>query len=234
MAEAEAHHARHVLRVGVGDEVVVLDGAGQELRCAVREIGKRSVVLEVRARTRHPPVGCQITLWQAVTRTKSMDWILQKATELGVGRVVPVLTGRGVAQVRPDEAGEKARKWTATVVEAIKQSGWPWLPVVTPPARIGDVLGQATGCELGLVASLGAGARHPRAYLDAFMEERGRGPESIGVWVGPEGDFTPEEIEAIQGSGAYPITLGPNVLRSETAAIYCLSVLRYEAQRFTR
>lgn len=230
LAEAEAHHAINVLRLKPGERAVVLDGAGQELLCDIREAHRNTLTLSVKQRVKHPPLPCQITLLQAVTRGKTMDLIIQKSAELGAFRVAPILSERTVAQIEDGDADSKIAKYSATAIETIKQCGSPWLTQIERPATPTAFLARNERFELPLVASLQPGARHPREHFDAFVAERGRLPKSIGVWVGPEGDFTPAEINAIRGSGAFPITLGQLVLRSETAAIYCLSVLNYELQ----
>jgi 16S rRNA (uracil1498-N3)-methyltransferase len=101
---------------------------------------------------------------------------------------------------------------------------------VEAPQTPQQFLSRGEKCELSLIASLQRDARHPREHFESFMAESRRRPASVCVWVGPEGDFTPAEFNAIRASGALPITLGQLVLRSETAAIYCLSIINYELQ----
>ncbi len=159
-----------------------------------------------------------------------MELIVQKATELGAHRIVPILSGRTVAHVQTEAAPNKVEKWKATAVEAIKQCGSGWLPRVETPLTPQAFLARGEKFDLSLIASLQPDARHPREHFDAFLGEKQRPPKSVCVWVGPEGDFTPAEINAARAGGALPITLGQRVLRSETAAIYCLSVIHYELQ----
>lgn len=230
----ESHHAAQVLRVRVGDRVVVLDGAGQELMGEVAAVAKRSVRLRVMNRQRHAPATCQVTLLQAVTRGKTMDLILQKATELGAHRVVPILAERSVAQFDDAAAGDKLEKYEATVVEAMKQCGSPWRTKIERPVTPAAYLARAEKFDLVFLASLQSGARHPRHYFEHFRQDQQRLPRSMALWIGPEGDFTPAEINAIAGQGALAISLGPLVLRSETAAIYGLSILNYEIQAGTQ
>jgi 16S rRNA (uracil1498-N3)-methyltransferase len=113
-------------------------------------------------------------------------------------------------------------------IEAIKQCGAAWLPNVEAPVTLPQFLARKEQFELALVGSLQGDGQHPRQYFEAFRAQRKRQPETVCVWVGPEGDFAPAELDAIRGAGALPITLGPLVLRSETAAVYCLSILNYE------
>ena len=228
LAEGQAHHAIHVLRLRNHDPVVVLNGVGEELHCEVQELRRDSVTLRLIQKRVLPPLPYRLTLAQAVTKGKSMDLILQKATELGVARIVPLLADRSVAHLEPGSA--KLAKWQATTVEAIKQCGSPWLPQVLAPQSIQQFLAGGEQVDLSLLASLQRDTQHPRAYFDQFLAAHHHRPKSVSVWVGPEGDFTPAEVQAIAQAGAYPITLGPLVLRSETAAIYCLSILNYELQ----
>jgi 16S rRNA (uracil1498-N3)-methyltransferase len=230
LPEREAHHALHVLRIRAGERVAVLNGAGEELLCEVQEAGRQGVRLRVVQTHALRPLPCQVTLLQAVTKGKSMELIVQKATELGSHRIVPILSERSVAHIGADEAAKKLEKWELTAIEAIKQCGCPWLPRMEPPQTPQVFLSRDDKFELSLIASLQGDARHPRAPFDVFFAEGKRHPKSVCVWVGPEGDFTPAEINAIRASGALPITLGPLVLRSETAAIYCLSIINYELQ----
>jgi 16S rRNA (uracil1498-N3)-methyltransferase len=226
----EAHHALHVLRVGPGDWVAVLDGAGTEYRCSVQQAARSQVSLSVSEKRAVPPPACQITLLQALPKGKLIESIIQKATELGVARIVPLITERSIVQLAPPEAIAKAAKWQAIAIEAIKQCGATWLPRVEPPLSVHHFLQRRETIELSLVGSLQPEARHPRTVFAAFRQRFGRMPRSVNVWIGPEGDFTPNELASIQSAGAFPITLGQLVLRTETAALYCLSILSYELQ----
>jgi len=226
----EAHHGLHVLRLRRGDTVVVLDGAGTELLCEALELGRDTVRLAVRQRNIVPPPPCKITLAQAIPKGKLFDAIIQKASELGVARVVPLLSERVVTQLSAEKSEGRIEHWRMTAVEAIKQCGSAWLPRVDGPLTPREFLDQGESFELHLIASLQPDSRHPREWFKAFEQEHRRKPQSICVWVGPEGDFTPAELAAAQLAGAWPITLGRLVLRSETAAVYCLSVLNYELQ----
>jgi 16S rRNA (uracil1498-N3)-methyltransferase len=172
----------------------------------------------------------QITLLQAVPKGKIMEAIIQKATELGAFRIVPVLSERVVAQVDDEDAARKVAKWRLVAAEAIKQCGSAWLPHVELPLTPDQFLARKENFELALIASLESGSRQARECFREFHAKHGRMPQSVCVWIGPEGDFTPAETQAIKSAGVLPITLGQLVLRTETAAIYCLSVLNYELQ----
>jgi 16S rRNA (uracil1498-N3)-methyltransferase len=224
----EAHHALHVLRLQRGDLVTVLDGVGNEFLCAVETSSRHAVTLSVSLKNFTPPLPCSITLLQAVPRGKIIESIIQKAVELGARRIVPLLTERVVTQLDKEDAAVKREKWQQVAIEAIKQCGAAWLPQIEAPMTTERYLARKEKFDLSLVGSLQKERRHPRECLQAFQAKHGRLPQSIGVWIGPEGDFTPEELDAIQATGALPVSLGRLVLRVETAAIYCLSILNYE------
>jgi 16S rRNA (uracil1498-N3)-methyltransferase len=141
---------------------------------------------------------------------------------------VPILSERVVTQLDAQGAAHRTAKLQLVAIEALKQCGTPWLPQVEPPLTPCQFLARQEAFELPLIASLQGDSRSPREYFSAFHARHGRRPESVCVWIGPEGDFTPAETDAIKRQGALPITLGPLVLRTETAAIYCLSVINYE------
>ncbi len=227
----EAHHALHVLRLKRGERVAVLDGAGNEFLCAVENAAKDSVTLAVEKTNFTPALPCPITLLVAVPKGKIIEGIIQKAVELGASRIVPLLTGRVVMQLDGEGAESKREKWRQVAIEAVKQCGAAWLPAVAAPQTIAEFLARGEKMELPFVGSLQTARRHPREWLEEFQQQHGRRPHSSGVWIGPEGDFTLDELQIIEASGAKPITLGALTLRVETAAIYCLSFLNYELRR---
>ena len=225
----ESKHACSVLRLREGDRVVVLNGAGKELLCQAEEVRNDSVSLNIVQENNIAPLPFQITLYQAVAKGKAMDFIVQKAAELGAHRIVPVLSERSVPDWDEAKAVAKVEKWRSICIESIKQCGSAWLPGLERPMKPGDALTDARQAELSLIATLQPDAKHPREHIDAYSTEQGQAPDKLAIWVGPEGDYTPAEISTIR-TAALPITLGPLVLRSETAAIYCLAVLNYELQ----
>jgi 16S rRNA (uracil1498-N3)-methyltransferase len=227
--EAEAHHALNVLRLKAGDRVVVFDGRGREATVEVGEGSRKSLPFRVVHAAKTPPLPCRIVLAQAVPKGKNMDLIIQKATELGAAEIAPLLSERTVVRVEEEkgEAEAKREKWQAIAIEAAKQCGQNWLPTIGLPKSPKEFLAErAKDFDLLWIASLQPDARHPRVWLREFAPSAG--PKSALVLVGPEGDFTPAEIAMAKAAGCRPITLGPIVLRTETAAIYCLSVLSYE------
>jgi 16S rRNA (uracil1498-N3)-methyltransferase len=228
LTERDVHHALHVLRLRRDERVAVLDGEGHEFHCRVNDASQRKVSLTVLLKNFIQPSPFQLTLLQAVPKGKAMDAIVQKATELGASRIVPLLSERIAVEFDRDESARKTEKWQATAIESIKQCGAPWLPHVEAPLSPRSYLARREKFELPLIASLQPDSQHPRKYFQAFVAQHHKPPKSVCVWVGPEGDFTPAEICAVKSWGALPISLGRLILRSETAAIYCLSVISYE------
>jgi 16S rRNA (uracil1498-N3)-methyltransferase len=227
----EAHHALHVLRLKRGERVTVLNGAGGELLCDVSEAAKNFLSLAVKEKKFTPPPDCAITLLVGIPKGKIIESIIQKSVELGAQKIVPLLTARTVTQLDGDDAGDKREKWQQVAIEAIKQCGASWLPKVETPQTIAEFLARGEKLDLALVGSLQTERKHPREWISEFQKSYGHLPESAAVWIGPEGDFTLEELRAIEDSGAKPMTLGRLTLRVETAAIYCLAFLNYQLQR---
>ena len=227
LAGREAHHALRVLRVKYGEMVAVLDGIGNEFLCTVDRCSRDAVTLSVSLKNFTPAPPCPVTLLVAVPKGKIIEDIIQKSVELGA----PLLTERVATHLDAEAAADKRDKWQQVAIEAIKQCGALWLPKIETPAMIGQFLARPERFELSLVGSLQTERRHPRECFQEFQTQHGRRPQSAAVWIGPEGDFTLEELKAIQNSGAQPISLGKLVLRVETAAVYCLSILNYELQR---
>jgi len=226
--EAETHHAIDVVRLQPGERAVVFNGNGVEATVEVVSVGKRDVQFKVLQHAKTSPLPCQITLGQAIPKGKNMDFIVQKATELGVARIAPLLSERTVVQIDADDSAKKQEKWTTVAVEAAKQCGQNWVPTVAEPASPKEFFSEGQKFDLMLIASLQPDALHPKKVLEEYVSFHGKKPTSILVLVGPEGDFTPAEIALAKSHGCRPITLGPIVLRTETAALYCLSVLSYE------
>ena len=237
-----------MLRVKRDEPLVVVDGAGHEFLCDITDASREALTLHVQQQNSIPRPTRQITLLLGIPKGKIIESILQKAAELGAHRVVPLMTERVVTHLNHKERASKREKWQLVAIEAIKQCGAAWLPEIAVPMTIDEVMNwnsqtrsestsgsspsafsvQPSTFDLALVGSLQAGRRHPRDCFQEFQTRHGLLPRSVAVWIGPEGDFTPDELKMIEASGALPITLGHLTLRVETAAIYCLSILNYE------
>ena len=225
---AEAHHCATVLRLEQADKVVVFNGRGCEITAEI----VASNTAEVRLRKLHDaktvPLRCRITLGQAIPKGKNMDLIVQKAVEIGAAEIAPILSDRTVVRLDEESAASKQAKWQTVAIEAAKQCGQNWLPQVRTPQTLAQFFQNHRGFDLQLIGSLQSDAVHLKKILAQFSTEHGDRPRSVLMLVGPEGDFTPAELSLARSQGCRPITLGPIVLRVETASIYCLSILSYE------
>ncbi len=224
----ESHHCANVLRLESGERVTVFDGSGREATGVILEARAKGVTLKLSGITKTAPPPCAITLAQAVPKGKNMDLIVQKAVELGASRIAPLLSDRTIVQLHADELAKKRAKWQEVALEACKQCGQNHLPEVASPVAPKEFFEKAERSDLLLIASLQPDARPLKAILAEFHTTNSRLPQSVTVLVGPEGDFTPAELSLAKSNGCQPMTLGPIILRTETAAIYCLSVLAHE------
>jgi len=230
LSAEESHHLVAVNRARVGDTVVAFDGRGTEWICELTGDRKNAAVLKVRFRQKAKPLAYEITLGQALPKGSSMDAIVRKATEIGAVRIAPLESERTQVHLDADRSDKKIDKWQTAALEAAKQCGNPFLPEITPVQKASTFMEAARGYDLKLIASLQPGAKSLKSVLAAFQSARGQSPKKVLWLVGPEGDFTPAEMSVSKSAGFEPITLGPLVLRCETAAIYALSILSYELQ----
>ena len=242
LSGAEAHHARDVLRMKRGDRAVLFNGRGREITAEIVDLGGDEVRLRKLHETETPPLRGRITLGQAIPKGKNMDLIVQKAVEIGAAEIAPLISERTIVDLGPKEAEQKKAKWQQVAIEAAKQCGQNWLPTVHAPRKLKDFFDGATGLrpvqtshsdvatgfDLRLIGSLQPDAIHLKKILSDYIDQHRERPQNVLMMVGPEGDFTPAELALAKTHGCLPITLGPIILRVETAAIYCLSVLSYE------
>ena len=224
----EAHHARYVLRLQPGGRVVVFNGRGHEITAEIAKVTREEILLRKMHEARVPPLPCQITLAQAIPKGKNMDLIVQKAVEIGAAEIAPLISERTIVHLEAKEAAQKQAKWQQVAIEAAKQCGQNWLPTVQTPRKLSDFFANAGLQQLRLIGSLQSDAVHLKTVLADYEHEHHARPVSVLMCIGPEGDFTPAELNLARSNGCRPITLGPIILRVETAAIYCLSVLSYE------
>ncbi len=230
LAPDEAHHLVTVNRARAGDTVVAFDGRGNEWICELAGDAKADVRLKVRFHQKAKPLPYEITLGQALPKGQFMDAIVRKATELGAARIAPLESERTVVHLDDDRSDRKMEKWQVAAIEAAKQCGNPYVPEVLPLHKATTFMEASRGYDLKLIASLQPGAKSLRSVLASFQSANGRPPRKVLWLIGPEGDFTPAEMSVSKATGFEAITLGPLVLRCETAAIYALSVLSYELQ----
>jgi 16S rRNA (uracil1498-N3)-methyltransferase len=228
LSPEESHHLVSVNRAQNGDTVVAFNGKGLEWVCDLAEADRRGARLKVRLLQKAKPLPWRITLGQALPTGSAMDSIVRKATEIGVSAIVPLESERTQVHLEGSRSDRKIEKWQTAALEAAKQCGNPWLPEIGAVTPASAFIEGAAGYDLKLVASLRSGAKSLKSVLAEYRAARGRSPEKVLWLVGPEGDFTPAEMTRTQAAGFEPITLGPLILRCETAAIYALSILSYE------
>lgn len=226
----ESHHLVTVNRARVGDPVIAFDGRGREWVCELSVANKRTAQLTVRSTQHRAPFAYSLALAQALPKAKGMDAIVRKATEIGTTRIIPLATERTEVHLAGDREENKVEKWRAAAIEAAKQCGNPFVPEITAVLKLPAALEQTTEFDLRLIASLHPGAQALKSVLAGYRAVHGRNPTRVLWLVGPEGDFSPEEMSRAIAAGCIPVTLGPLVLRCETAATVALGVLSYELQ----
>lgn len=216
----EHRHLGRVLRARPGDQVVVFDGQGHEFDAEVVSVGRDTTELKMGAARDALPATVRLTLLQSVARGERMDWIVQKTCELGVTRIVPVLTSRVVA--RPGGSPTRRARWEKIAREAARQSGRADVPAVDEPVSFAQALAESDPHDVRLVLWEMARGRAFRAALPEI-------PRSTTVLVGPEGGFSREEIDAAEAAGFVTVTLGPRILRVETAAVVAVTLIQASA-----
>lgn len=214
----EAKHAAQVLRIQPGQWITVFDGLGNHAEAKVLSVSKQRVDLMLDLAESKPAPLPEITLAQAIPKGKNMDWIVQKAVELGVSKIQPLVTRHTI--VSPGD--QKAEKWRRTALEACKQCAQFTIPVIADPMPFDQWIAQPDPSEAKIIASLAENLENFRETLDKHPEL-----QSVTLLVGPEGDFSPEETSAALAAGFIPVTLGDLVLRVETATMFCLSAIRF-------
>jgi len=216
----QLHHLR-VLRVKVGDRLEGFDGKGRVYAGTVARVGREAVTMAIEARREDAPPPVRILLAQALIKPTRFEWVLEKATELGVAEVLPVIAARSTARPATDRDGSRLSRWRRIVEAAATQCGRATLPLVHPPRSLGALLPSLDG-RLALLATLSEHGASLRAYAEELTTAG-----DVVLLIGPEGDFSPEEVAQAIQQGAHPVRLGRLTLRSETAALAALAVLQY-------
>jgi 16S rRNA (uracil1498-N3)-methyltransferase len=228
----ESHHLVTVNRARTGDTVVAFDGQGTEWICELTDARKAGATLRVTATHTRAALPCAITLAQALPKGSTMDDIVRHATELGAARIIPVATERTQVHLDGERADKKVEKWRVGALEAAKQCGNAFLPEITGVKTLNELLASTVenNAELKLIASLHPSAVTLHNASADFRKTHQRAPRSAIWLVGPEGDLSPAEMQAALDAGFIPVTLGPLVLRCDTAATAALAVLNYACQ----
>lgn len=224
LSDEDHRHLVRVLRLREGDSVGVLDGVGGMARALLAEVTRENAVLVMQERHRVPAPRPAVTLCLALLREAAMDIVLEGAVALGAQRVIVFRAERSVVKCTAEKMGARMSRWQRLVINAARQCGQPWLPGIEGIVSLADVVRETAGITTRCWGSL----QHDTRLLREVLRRDGAPPESVAVFIGPEGDFTPEEESFLRASGAVPVSFGAGVLRAETAALFVLSALRYE------
>lgn len=216
LAEHAARHLLRVLRLRCGDDLRLFDGYGGEYAAVLTRT--RDATAEVRVTepvTSVPDSPLRVVLLQGVSRGERMDWVIQKATELGVSAIHPILTARSVVKLTPERARRRARHWTAVAIAACEQCGRSSVPGIPPPVSLAEALAEGDTAGLRVVLDAARGSAMGTLTPPA---------DGLTLLIGPEGGLTPDERATAQDAGFQPVRMGPRVLRTETAALTALAL----------
>jgi 16S rRNA (uracil1498-N3)-methyltransferase len=215
------HHLRQSLRLQRGETLSVTDDRGNRYLAEVREVTGQALVGRILNTTPAPAkAGASIILAQALLKGEKMDWVIQKATELGVDRIVPVLAAHSVVRPRVDRIEHQRQRWERIALEAAQQSERWFLPSIDTPASVAELLSRSkTAASKILLAERSTGSSLTTLPLPGSGDE-------VWLLIGPEGGWEEEEVAQSLQHGFTPVTLGPRILRAETAAIAALSILQ--------
>ena len=219
LSSAALRHLK-VVRPKEGEAIELFDGRG-----AWREFTWRGGALHPAGDRRFLPRGGrrELVLFACVAKGARWDWTVEKATELGVARIVPVISDRTIVRIAPSERAAKRERWARVAEEAARQSDAKWIPDIAEPVDFPRALELAAACEcyVGALAT-----PRPPDFLSALKAaSRGAGARPLAVFIGPEGDFTPEELASLV-KVATPVSFGSTILRTETAAIYGVGTMK--------
>ena len=222
----EAHHILDVMRLEISDHVVTFDGSGKEYVGLIRDISRNSLTVEI-IETRIPVLKetWEITLLQAMPKKEKMDYIVEKSTELGVHSIIPVITERTIPDWDEPKRRSQVERWNKIAKEAAKQCGRLDIPVVSAITEFDDTVNAFADFNIRLIAILNEDVIPIKDAVTGFKSG------NIVIAIGPEGDFTADEGRRAKDSGFKAITLGPRVLKSDTAGLALISILNYELSR---
>jgi 16S rRNA (uracil1498-N3)-methyltransferase len=226
LSDADRHHMSRVLRLVAGDRIIVADRRGAEAEVTLMEVSAERVVADIDAPLARPSRP-RIVLAPGLSRRERMEFTVQKATELGVEEIWPVVTDRCVVRMDEERTGRRTERWRRIAEEAAKQSQRADVPIIREPMSVGGLAAEAGCFDVVLVpweetssGGLGVGAALDAAGASAET--------SVLIVIGPEGGLTEAEIAALEAAGGVAVTLGTTVLRTETAAIVALALTAYE------
>ncbi|MBE3553518.1 MAG: 16S rRNA (uracil(1498)-N(3))-methyltransferase [Thermicanus sp.] len=226
--EEDLHHILHVMRFQVGDKVIVGDGKERAYLVELTSLSPKKgegIILEPLYEERELPV--KVTLAQGLSKGEKMDWIIQKATELGVFAILPFTSSRTIVKLDKTKEQDRILRWQRIAKEAAEQCHRTYLPQILPPVPYEKLLQMAQGYDFSFIPYEKEGSRSLLPFVEKIPVNR-----RILVVIGPEGGFSEEEVQRAEKEGIYPVSLGKRILRTETAAIAALSVFVHHYERF--
>ena len=224
----DVNHIRNVLRLRVGEEITLCNGLGCDYLCKLSDITQEKVVADiVDICDNLSELDTKITLFQGYPKSDKLELIIQKTIELGVSRIVPVMTKRTVVKLDDKKAGKKTKRYEGIARAAAKQCGRGIVPEITEPVSFKESIDMAKYLDMSIIPYEEAeGIEYSRKVLSDI-----KGKRTLGIFIGPEGGFDREEVELAMKSGIIPITLGHRILRTETAGMAVMSIIMFEIEK---
>lgn len=223
----DVNHVKNVLRLKENDELIVSDGRGRDYHCRISGITNEEVVADIcDICDNFSELSTEITLFQGFPKGDKMELIIQKTVELGVTRIVPVMTKRTVVKLDDKKAKKKTERYNMIAESAAKQSGRGMIPEVTMPVSFAEAVSMAEKLDMNIIPYEEAeGVEYSRNIIKSI-----KGKKNLGIFIGPEGGFAREEVEKALDAGASAITLGHRILRTETAGMAVISIIMFELE----
>ncbi|MCX5842855.1 MAG: 16S rRNA (uracil(1498)-N(3))-methyltransferase [Deltaproteobacteria bacterium] len=225
LGEQTLRYIKSVLRMKKGEGLILFDGAGWEYEAAIKTFLDDRVSIEVLKKNRIPEKAVKISLFQALPKATKMDFIVQKATELGADRIISFQSARTVPRLSQDKARGKISRWRSIAQEASRQCGRADIPEIRGIVSFEEMLACSEGQSLKIILWEEESKRNIKEIL---RDEKYAGANDISVVIGPEGGFSREEIERAADKGFISATMGKNILKVETAVLAILSIIQYE------
>lgn len=224
----DVNHIRNVLRLKPGEQILISDGRGRDYYCRISDIDGEHVVADIEdVCDNFAELPVEVTLFQGYPKSDKMDLIVQKMVELGVHRIVPVFTARTVVKLDAKKAAKKTERYNLIAESAAKQSGRGLIPEVLTPVTFAHAIEMASELDMNIIPYEEAeGLEYSRKVLSEI-----HGKKSLGIFIGPEGGFSRDEVEQAMSAGAKSITLGHRILRTETAGLAVMSIVMFEIDR---
>ena len=224
----DVNHIKNVLRLEVGDWIVACDGNGTDYVSRIQSICSDEVVASIeKVQPTGTDLPVRITLFQGMPKKDKLELIIQKAVELGACEIVPVMTKRTVVKLSEEKKiNKRLERWQSIAYAAAKQCDRGIIPTVHKPVSYEEALAMADQLDYNVIPyELQTGMEEARKIVDQACKQR-----SLGIFIGPEGGFEPEEVERAMTRNIHPMTLGKRILRTETAGMALLSILMFQMQ----